>query len=132
MLDNTFLDEYWLSTQRQTNDNMILKRKADQSSLPKKSAKDRRLSATITNANIIDLSNEGSSGQSATIKWKKAKDSSSALTLVPLHHDQQEHIRTIFNENGPTSPRQKHLKSFPYQYQSPPEAEYIYLIISFM
>ncbi|CAO3651320.1 unnamed protein product [Mucor fragilis] len=30
------------------------------------------------------------------------------------------------------SPRQKHLKSLPYQYQFPPEAHCIYLIISFI
>ncbi|KAL9538352.1 hypothetical protein MBANPS3_010997 [Mucor bainieri] len=99
MLGTTIMDEYWLNTQRQVNNNVILKRKAEQAPVPKKSSKDRRLSAAITNASIIDLSNQGPSGQSHTIKWQTTKAASSSTRAPELSQEKQDTIKRIFNEN---------------------------------
>ncbi|KAI7869274.1 uncharacterized protein EV154DRAFT_571234 [Mucor mucedo] len=71
------MDDYWLTTQRQTNEVSILKRKGETSaakaSQPKKSTKDKKLSSSVDKEGIVDFSNTGPSGQSHVIVWNDSQ-----------------------------------------------------------
>ncbi|CEP16736.1 hypothetical protein [Parasitella parasitica] len=128
IFNSTIMDEYWLTTQRQINETSTLKRKAEYISPPKKSSKDRKLSSTISNANIIDLSNEGPSGQSNTIKWKNTKSLSSSIELLALKSEQVSSIEQVFNDKVHIN--EKYRKSLKLQLYCKSEDLYFFKLLT--
>ncbi|GAN09706.1 hypothetical protein MAM1_0285c09238 [Mucor ambiguus] len=94
--------------------------------------KDRRLSDTLSQNNIIDLSNTGNASQRADIPDFEQLANDAEFEQLPNLHEKVIHcIREIFRKfQSPVC--QKYKKSLPYQNQCPEDSLYLYQIISFI
>lgn len=136
--ESTHLDIYWADTVRDIVSANTTKRKFDYmlsqeaSTSTKRTQKDRRLSQTLTENNIIDLSNQGSSSQQDDVDgWKEimtAHQNTEEDQLSPLHPKLIAAINYVTQKKSTAFKR--YTRSLSYQQQCPEDSLYLYKIIT--
>ncbi|KAI7887767.1 uncharacterized protein EV154DRAFT_519937 [Mucor mucedo] len=126
------MDDYWITTQRQSNEVSILKRKGETSAAkahqPKKSTKDKKLADSLDKEGIVDFSNTGPSGQSHVIVWNDSQGVEVLRASYELKDDFKKAILKTFKNSDHINIQYR--KTLDYQLNASSEDLFFFKILS--